>query len=169
MADGTRVPLTGQEYYAIRALFGLISGYETGMSRLEKRAKEYSENGTWRDMRMIAKVADKTVISLLRSVPTDKLRQIRRELDNTVVKVEVKKSVVPQPEKEEYAYVPIRPLDALLNRILSWECAFCEKDGKDIKRCECRKELEAVFPYDIEAQDKDGCRFRGYSIGDESA
>lgn len=163
-----RTPLTGQEYYAIRALFGLISGYETSLSRLEARAKR-SDRGTWRDMNMITKVADKTVISLLKTVPDEKLLQIRRELDNTIVKVEVKRSVVPQPAQDEFAYVPIKPLDALLNRILTWECAFCEKQGKEIKHCECRKELKAIFPYEIDEQSGDGCGYKGYSIEEHAS
>lgn len=163
-----RTPLTGQEYYAIRALFGLISGYETCLSRLEARAKKCAP-GTWRDMKMLAKVSDKTIVNLLKTVPLEKLRQIQRELDNTRISVEVKRSVIPLPSHDEFTYVPLKPLDSLLNRILTWECAFCEKHGKEIKHCECRKELKAVFPYEIDEESGEGCGYKGYSIGDETA
>lgn len=160
-----RIPLTGREYYALREMFGLISCYGKSLGYLEKRAKTLP--GVWRDMHMISAKTERVIAALLSTVPTDKLRQIERELENTYVSVEVRRTVIAQPEREMFTYVPQKPLEALIEGVLRGECMFCEKDQRESKKCPWRKAIEATYPYELPEVYKEHCRFSGFTIDEE--
>lgn len=161
-ADG-RYALSGNEYYALRYLFGIISGFETSMGYLKERAQ--LKQGTWRDMKMIAAVAGKTVENLLATVPAKKLVQIHKELANTQIDIRVKGTAgIPSTEAESYCYVPENAIDTLVQNMLEYQCFACEKTERESRKCPYRKAIDGCFPFEQPEGTKDQCRYCGYSI-----
>lgn len=162
-ADG-RIPLTGNEYYAIREIFGMISALELGMGYLQERA--HLKPGVWRDLKLVSAKAQSAVSELLRTVPRKKLEQITHDLEHTHVTVEIKPELkcVKPPQAENYVYVSALALDKLIDTVMQFECFACDKAGKDVKRCPVRKIIEDTFPYDFELDEDGGCVFRGCKI-----
>lgn len=155
--DG-KFPLSGNEYYAVREIFAVISAFETSMDYLKDRAK--LKPGTWRDMKLVSTKSQSAVGELLRTVPLKKIEQIMIELKNTFITVDVRpvRGVKP-PKRPDYVYVPAAALDGLIERVMDIDCFACEKRGREIKKCQLRALIEDTFPYAIPEPDNDGCKF----------
>ena len=155
--------LSGNEYYAIREIFAVLSAYETSMEFLRDRAK--LKPGVWRDMRLVSSKSQNIIAELMRTVPAKKLQLIMTELPNTYITVDVRPPRGAQPVKRpDYAYVPAAALDELICRVMDVDCFACEKRGRAIKKCPLRAMIEDTFPYDIPEPDNDGCKFAGCHI-----
>lgn len=163
-SDG-RYPLSGNEYYALREIFGIISAFETSHGYLKERAQ--LKPGTYRDMMLVLKKSQHVLTELLRTIPAKKLGQIMAELKHTFVNVEVRPERGVMPKQTDYVYVPAKALDDLIERVMDVECFACDKRGREIKKCPLRSMIEDTFPYDIPEPDNDGCKFCGYHIDRE--
>ena len=162
-----RTPLTSREYYAIREMFGIVSTYEKAMGHLEKRAKKLP--GAWRDMHMISAKAQRLIAALLSTVPADKLKLVEKELDNTVVNVDVVRRGLPQPKTDAFTYVPQEALETLIGGIVQEQCLLCEKDKRQSKKCPWRIAIEATYPWELPELHKEHCRFSGWTIENEGS
>ena len=144
--EGGRWPVSGQEYYATRALMGIVSTFETELKVLEKRLKAVPYG--WRDAKMIAAVADSLLIRLLKTVPPNKLAQIQQEISHTRVEINVTRDYTGK-SKEQFTYVPNSALEWLEDRVIDMECSMCDLDEKQAKKCPVRKNIEALYMYDF--------------------
>lgn len=162
-----RTELTSREYYAIRELFGLVSSFERTKGLLEKRAKKLP--GTWRDMNMIVAKGMRVMAALLSTVTIEKLKIISKELDNTVVNVDVVKRGMPQRKADTFTYVPTEALETLLRGIVQNECVFCEKTKREAKKCIWHNAIEATYPFELPELHKEHCRFSGFTIEHEGS
>ena len=161
-AEG-KYPLSGREYYALRQLFGIASGFETTLGDLKDRAK--LTPGTWRDMKMISAVSDKAITALVRSIPTRKLQQVLKELENTVVSVEVRGGAgLPVSKREPFCYAPEKSIELLIQSTLEWQCFACEKSPKQAKKCPYRKAIDDVFPYEQPGDTPELCKYSGLNL-----
>ena len=165
-ADG-RFHFSEREYYATRELFGIVSTFNKCSGELERRVREIP--GGWRDFRLIQTLSEKLLIGILRTVPQKKLAAIKRELDNTEVLVNVRRDVSP-PSREEtdgFTYVSQRALERITQRVVDFECLFCQKKGVDAKRCLLRRDIEATYNFEYDCPAKQGCPFQGATFGGE--
>lgn len=158
-----RFPLSGREYYALRELFGVVSTFNNCAGELDKRVRSIPE--AYRDYRMIQSVAEKLVRKLLTTVPKNKLVQISKELKYTRIVVEVKPEITPSRDDGNLlTYVPQRALERIMEKVVGYECFCCEKAGKDARRCQLRRDIEATYHYDYPDDGKE-CPFAGMTIG----
>ena len=157
-----RTPLTQEEYYSLRLVFGFVTAIENALPVIEKRARRVP--GAWRDLKMLSTKGQGLITKLLTTVPSEKIRIIYKELRNMRTRVDIIQPGLPEPEHDGFTYVPTDALDALIRGVVTWECAFCEKDKKAARRCEWRKVIEATYPYDLPEKGNEGCRFSGWTI-----
>lgn len=165
-ADG-RFHFSEREYYATRELFGIVSTFSKCAGELERRVREIP--GGWRDLRLIQTLSEKLLIGILRTVPQKKLAAIKRELDNTEVLVNVRRSVS-TPLREDtdgFTYVSQRALERITQRVVDFECFCCEKKGADAKRCQLRRDIEATYMYEYPCPAKKECPFQEETFGGE--
>ena len=150
--EGRHWALSGQEYYATRALMGIVSTFETELQILQKRLKSVPYG--WRDAKMIAAVADSLLIRILKTVPPKKLAQIQQEISHTHVEINVTRDYTGK-SKEQFTYVPNKALEWLEDKVLDTECTMCDMDKSEAKRCPVRKNIEALYMYDF--PEKESC------------
>lgn len=161
-AEG-KYPLSGNEYYAVREIFAVISAFESSMGYLRDRAK--LTPGTWRDMNLVLKLSQKIIDVLLRSIPTKKLVQIKSDISRTVVSVEVRQPhATGAPKDPDFVCIPAPTLDYLIGIVMDIECFACERRGREIKKCPIRPAIEDTFPFEIPEPENDGCKFCNYHI-----
>lgn len=126
---------------------GGVSTFNNCAGELDKRVR--SIPGAYRDYRMIQSVAEKLVRKLLTTVPKNKLVQISKELKYTRIVVEVKPEITPSRDDGNLlTYVPQRALERIMEKVVGYECFCCEKAGKDARRCQLRRDIEATYHYD---------------------
>lgn len=154
-----RTRLTHDEYYALRTIFGLVSGYETNLVTLEKRIKHIP--GGWRDAKLIASLSAKLLTNILRTVPVDKLKMIQKELSHTEVFCKVNYDVTGKTKTADgYCYVPEKPLESLVDEVIGYNCLICDKKGNEYKRCKFYKSMKELYPWDIDIfPEYKGCPF----------
>ena len=103
-----------------------------------------------------------------------KKKQIRAELHNTITEVTVKKPSITADMKSYYddnlTYVSQRALERITRRCVEFDCMFCEKAGKEAKRCQLRQDIESTYHYELLAGFKKDtvCPFAGGCIHDPS-
>jgi len=140
-----RKPLRQKEYYALRTLFGMVEMFAKHAELLEKRVKGIPDG--WRDMRMIASVAQKLMEHILETVPDKKLASIQKELRHTVVEIKVTPDY--SGENSGCCYISEDTLDGLIQRLMNAECFLCDKSGAAMKACGLRKTLADAYPWDF--------------------
>lgn len=161
-----KYPLSSNEYYAIRLIFAVISAFETEVGYLKERTK--LKPGTWRDLRLISAKAQKVVDELLHTVPLKKIEQMKIELNNTFMTVDVRPiRSMKTPKRPDYVYIKASAIDGLIGSVMDIECFACEKRGREIKKCPLKEIIEDTFPYEIPDPDNDGCKFCGCHIDHE--
>lgn len=141
-----RTSLSGQEYYALRALMGVVSTFAVETRTLEKRLRKIKMG--WCRAKLIEAVADKLLVELLKTVPPKKIAQIRQEIEHTRVEVSVTRDFTGN-HKQTFTYVPNDALEWLEDKVVDMECMMCEKTSKESKRCQVRRNIEALYMYDF--------------------
>ena len=159
-----RYALSGREYYAIRFLFGMVSCFQESAKILKDRANVASRS-TWRDIRMVSSVCDKILDTLLSTIPYRKLAQIKTELSNTMISVDVTHGKgLPAPKKDAMCYVPEKAVESLINNMIDFQCFSCQKSLKEAKKCPYRKSIDDCFPYEPLGDKQDMCRYSGLNF-----
>lgn len=141
-----RVNLSGREYYTLRSLMAVVSTFEACSGDLEKRIRTIP-NG-YRDLRLIMATANRLFEKLLSTIPEKKLKQIQHEIKFTRLEVKVNPDYTGRKESP-FTYVPQENLEWLTEKIIDMECAFCDKSCKESKKCEIRRNIEALYHYDF--------------------
>lgn len=152
-ADG-RYPMNRDEYLAMRRLAGSFSTFMEYYRKLEKRAK-LGPKGLWRDMRMLSVVWQRILHGLCLTMPEDKLKTLHSELNHIRIEVYVTNPVSGGKRHDGNLYVPEDAMCRLIDKAMSMECFGCTKCGADVKNCPLRKDINALYPYEIPRR-KDG-------------
>lgn len=163
-SDG-RFALSQREYYALRQLFGFAAAFSCEKSELKKRITTVPDGE--KDAKDICDISHRLIKNILRTVPLKKLNQIMRELNNTRVVVEVKRSVCPETD-DNLTYVPQRALERITRKAVEIECFCCEKSAADIKKCQLRKDIESTYMFEYPSKENE-CPFAGMTIGGSNA
>ncbi len=144
--EGERTNLSGREYYALRALMGIVSTFANEDKVLEKRLRSIDMG--WCDIKMIEAKVDRLRDKILATIPPKKLAQIRQEIGHTRVEVNVTHDYTGQ-HRAMFTYVPNDALEWLENQVIDMNCMMCEKTAKESKRCPVRRNIEALYMYDF--------------------
>lgn len=150
--EGERTNLSGREYFALRALMGIVSTFATEDQILEKRLKNVPMG--WCDIKMIEAKADRLLDAVLATVPQKKLAQIRQEIEHTRVEINVIRDVT-GAHKKAFTYVPNDALEWLEEQVVDLNCMMCDKTEKESRKCPIRKNIEALYQYDF--PERKGC------------
>lgn len=164
-SEDRSMPLTEKEYYAIREFFGFVSAIQRYGSILKRRAEK--TDGTWEEIERISRESENVLHNLLITIPVQKLQLIQRELPNIRVTVETVPERGRRKKTDEYAYVPTKDLETLIQKTIDWNCFACEKTGRDIEQCSIRKAVEAVYPFRLPGDSSKSCKFSGLNLGEE--
>ncbi len=141
-----RTNLSGKEYYALRALMGIVSTFETELPPMEKRLRSVKMG--WCHAKLIVGLADRLLDKVLATIPPKKLAQIRQELGHSRVEI----SVTPDytgAHKTMFTYVPNDALEWLEDQVIDLNCLMCDKTDKESRRCPVRRNIEALYMYDF--------------------
>lgn len=149
-----RVNLSGREYYTLRSLMAVVSTFEGCAGDLEKRVRTIP-NG-YRDLKLIMATADRLFEKILATIPEKKLKQIKHEIGFTRLELKVTPDYTGRKESA-FIYVPQENLEWLTEKVVDMECALCDKTCKESKKCEIRKNIEALYHYDF--PETVGCPF----------
>lgn len=153
-ADG-RIALSGREYTALRAIYGAVNALELYHGELERRCRGIKYG--WRDLRCLVKLSERVLEEVLRTVPTKKLMQMKKDLEHTVC--EVKTQGVVGQSQDDYMYVSDQKIVDLCKAATNITCFGCGIAQKDAKRhCQLYRTIQEVFPYDFD-ENGAGCPF----------
>ena len=164
-SEDRSMPLTEKEYYAIREFFGFVSAIQRYGSILKRRAEK--TDGTWEEIERISRESENVLHNLLITIPVQKLQLIQRELPNIRVTVETVPERGRRKKTDEYAYVPTKDLETLIQKTIDWNCFACEKTGREIEQCPISKAVEAVYPFRLPGDSSKSCKFSGLNLGEE--
>ena len=89
------------------------------------------------DLRIMKEAAERVMDNLMQGIDMDQVRAVLRYADASILMVIPRTS--PQVDQEYYV-VPESAMK-VFRRQVTGECTFCEKQGKECKRCEVRKAL----------------------------
>lgn len=140
-----RMPLSNKEYYAVRELFGIINSFEACAPLLQARCKLVP--GAWRDLRMICAKARKLAESLVRTVPVQKLNSMQLDLEHTRCEVTMVRDFTGKAKEQGFSYVPDKAIERMTERLINWECACCDKNRLQGKKCPILRDVEALYPW----------------------
>lgn len=153
-ADG-RIPLSQAEYEAIRTIYGAVNSLTVYHGDLERRCSGI-KNG-WRDLRCLVALSTKVLSEILRTVPVKKLRQMRKDLQNTICIVKTK-GVTGEP-RDGFMYVEEDTIVRLAEAAAGVQCFGCDRCQQDAKQnCQLFKDVQSILNYEL--AEKDGpCQF----------
>lgn len=159
MSETERFPVTNEEYQALRCLFGCISVFQVCRDRgIEKRMKRI---GAWRWYRLAQSFTEKAADAFLRSIPPKKLQSIYKDVQSIRMDIYVD-GVTGQRRHGRSFFVEEDALNKIAERACVSDCTFCTKKGQDVKRCELRRALIDIVPWDIKTLDGEGhCNLSG--------
>lgn len=142
------MPLRSGEAMAIQFLCGLVSEMERGKSELEKRIRFI---GKERQFKKLSTEIGNLLEAILDTVPLEKLRVLKRNLDSQEMKIHTKSSF--KTPDDPYTYVPTDALYDLHAFASRWECKVCDGDGECMRNCRYRKVLKRVIMVDVDESD----------------
>lgn len=145
MDDIKRTPLSYAEYKALRQIFGMCHVFTSYTDDLKRRLHDVP--GAWRDTKLVEKLIDKIMVNVLKTIPTEKLSLIQKELNSTHMEVKLINTVT--PDDKTYTYVPVSELERVTSESMQVNCQFCDKCGKEARDCQLRKDITALYTWDF--------------------
>lgn len=142
-----KLPLSGKEYEVIRSVYGAVSAFSLCNERLKERAGMVKN--LWRDLRLLQALSNSVLIRLLETIPANKLRQMQKDLDNTISIVKVKG--VSGKKTDGYMYVSEEAIIDLCKAATKMTCFGCEKTHSEARKtCQLYKEIKEIFAYEFD-------------------
>lgn len=143
-ADG-RLPITQSEYIALRRLYGGISCLSAAEPDIKERLQSFKFG--WCRWKLMLWCADWLLTSVLRTIPKKKLSVLHSELPAMKCTVFMEVAAVNLPT--DHCVVPMVEMNEATKKLMELECCMCQKRGKAAKRCETRRMLEKLVPWDF--------------------
>lgn len=156
-----RTPLSGREYAALQTLFAVVSTFTAGIDPLKKRAESI---GLWEDLKRIGDDADHILSRIALTVPENKLRHIRMDLDNIRLYIKIQPPGLTQMTSG-FSYTPTAALNGLLNFLCQHECCLCDKTAVEARHCEYRQLIDDALPHEVEGKDREHCKYSDMVLG----
>lgn len=151
-----QTPISKKEYYAIQAIFGMMSELSRNLEDIKSRAQKLP--GVWRDLKLCQTLLAKSQKLLLKTVPIKKLYQIQRELDNTYTRIHVGKDY--SKNTDAVTYIDRDALDRIVSRAMLMHCFACTKCGREARKCQLRQDIEDTYLWNLHPLRNDElCRF----------
>lgn len=131
---------TAYECQIIQLITGTLKQCERNEKRIEERLRTIP-NG-WRDWRLMLSILRRMSDALIDTMPDKEITYLDRMLKHGEILVRFR----PPIRDNEYQLVEDEALTRMVNEIMENECAICFKEGREIKHCQLRKDLEGFAP-----------------------
>lgn len=155
--DG-RYPLSMREYDALRTLYAATAGFRA--DPLKERCEKLIP-GAWERLVALYEEGNWLNSQILNTVPGKKLLALKRELQYTECRVEVKR---PSGDgAKDSVYVSRDAFRGLIDRAIQLECLLCDKKISESKHCPLYQSINACFPYELDEPTDQHCPFAGVS------
>ena len=154
--------LSQREYAALLTCYAAFSAMEDAEPILKDRLK--LDPHAWRDYRMIESKTKFIADHLTGTIPTRKLLAIRRELKQCRYTMHIGPDAAVRTDHNGVTYVNEDSFLWLLDEVVKTNCFFCEKTGKDVKRCRILQMITDVLHYDPDPANDPGdgrCQIAG--------
>ena len=108
---------------------------------------------------------------LLLTFPTKRLAALQSEQKHLSLYIRTDGAAPYNVDEDDNMFIPKKTLNALADFACRMECDFCDKCGKEARKCKLRKTLADTFMYEVpETVGSDGhCIFAGYTFEDGDA
>lgn len=153
--------MTYEEYLAYQELCALVGTIGNLCLKLKKRLQAIP--GGWRDARLLDVKSANLIAQLCDTIPAEKLLAIRREIDHTQVYIRTRPDYTAK-SNDDVTYVNEEALDRLVQHVMNFHCHMCDKNRADAKRCQVRKDIEAMYHFGLPVSKTDGCPLMGMSL-----
>lgn len=153
-----RYPLYHSEYEGIKALAG---AYDQYIKKTEPLRERLALCGVLEQYEQVKAEMDNILVKVCSTVPENKLRMMRKDMENTEVVVRVNPVTLKKPDS--FRYVNERDVDDLLDKISEFECWCCAKRGSDYKSCHLYDCIARLHPYSFDEGKDRLCPFAGGS------
>ena len=155
MSEKPTIPVmrtNGKDFDAILGLYAAISELEGVEKAIERRVR--SIPGGWRDLRCASAKLEKLGEDLMRTVPPEKLRNLRRMVPQVRFRIVLGRQAT-EAVKGDATIIGFDDLDALIDAARD-RCKVCTdwSRGK-CDRCELGKVFDRVLRYDRKGADWD--------------
>lgn len=142
--DG-RIPLSYEEYEAIRTIYGAINALELYHGKLEKRCR--TSKNLWRDLRLLHWLSTNVLQRICFTIPVKKLKQMLKELNNMICEVKVKGAST--SNDDEYIYANRETIIELCKMATELNCFCCYKTHDEAKKCTLYKMITGMYNYEL--------------------
>ena len=145
--------MNGKELKALQLMWAMLGSMEQSSgTALEERLK--SVTGAWNAWRLAQSWLKKALRLIVgQTVYLEQQQLCEHVLKNGTIDVSIRAS-----QDADLVVVPAEALRAVANEAMSYQCAMCFKEGKDIRRCPLRRSLLRVAP--PQSLETDGCVYR---------
>lgn len=152
-------PLSKREYLGLLSLTGSLDALADSIPMLATRGVE-SRLEASRD------TLGEILHDVCLTIPTDKLRRIRKDMDNTKVYTKVEAPGIRTVDTEHHRYVPAKVLNKLVDYVVQHECLLCDKSAVEGRHCPIREMIEDAIPHEVAYKVSNGdCKWSGLSLG----
>ena len=155
-----RYKLSGKEYTGLLQIFAAGSSMLNYQDILKPRLQAI---GMWREFRLAQSCVNRLRDAILKSVPTNKLKVIAKEIQYVRLKTYINGDIA----NTSYTGGGVVVVDedaliALVNEVMRLECWCCEKKDRKVKQCPIRKLTANLVPYEPNPLAADGyCTLAG--------
>ena len=129
--------LRADEMDNLLALYASLQEMETAKRVMEARLR--SIPGGWRDISMIRSVLSRLIEQLMKTIPSDKLLSLSRNVKHMSYRVYL---AHPVTKPREEVIVGGNDLHTLVEKAHAWNCTLCEQD---CNKCELGQALDHVM------------------------
>lgn len=140
------MPLKSGEIYHLQYLSGLLGIVAEGEKAMGQRIAFAGLESRYPEL---VKECQAVFKALLLTVPQEKLRILKRNLDAMSLTININRAAV---EKEEETVVPIDDLREVCRKACA-DCALCEGGKLEMAKCTFRKHLKHVLMVDFDETD----------------
>ncbi len=140
-------PMRANELSSFENFSWALSAIKQAESDLGKRLELV---GKKRNVKRIASELANIYALLLRTVQTEKLITLKKNLENQTMKIVTKRST--SSADDGFAYVEKDCLKELCRIATTEECLICEGKGNNKAKCKLRKSLKGIFIDEMDEQ-----------------
>ena len=140
------LPLKSGEIYDMQYLSGLLSMLYDGQKTLRNRIKAAGMEEAYASL---IKDGETVFKALLCTIPQEKLRVLKRNLNAMSMTISINRTAV---AKEEETVVPIDDLREVCKKACA-DCSLCEGGSQQMAACAFRKHLKQLLMVDFDESD----------------
>ena len=154
--EAAKKDMNYKEYNALRYLAAVISALPLVQEQMQNRCRK-SGKRLWGMLRSATGLLCKVFDALVKTVPGDKLPQLKKELVNTHLNVNTEYSERDQYERENYVCMRESTAILICKKAMQNECYLCMKTREEAKRCEMFRLINESLMFTPPKPDTDNC------------